>query len=106
MKNENWLNNKSKKLFEALSIIDNEKDMADFCRDLMTETEIEALSDRWQAALLLAKGLPQRDVSAKTGVSIATVTRVNQWLNRGAGGYANVLKLLQTKKSLHQHTTA
>jgi TrpR-related protein YerC/YecD len=106
IKNTNWLNNNSKQLFKALSRIGNEKDMANFCRDLMTENEIEALSGRWQVALLLSNGTPQRDVSIKTGVSIATVTRVNRWLNRGMGGYRKVISMKKTSRNLHSHTKA
>lgn len=103
-----WLNKNSKELFRALSLIDNEKDMADFCRDLMTEVEIEAFSGRWQAAQLLADGVSQREVSEKTGVSIATVTRVNQWLSRGMNGYKKVLDIVNNKSNQksHSHTKA
>lgn len=101
-----WLNKNSKELFKALSSIDNEEDMANFCRDLMTESEIEAFSGRWQVALLLSKGESQRNASEKTGVSIATVTRVNRWLNRGMGGYKNLIKSTKKSQNLHTHTKA
>lgn len=104
--NNEWLNKNSKKLFRALSSIENEEDMANFCRDLMTESEIEAFSGRWQVALLLSKGESQRNASEKTGVSIATVTRVNRWLNRGTGGYKKVIKSAKTLQTLHPHTKA
>ena len=103
MGNTNWLNDNSKQLFKALSSINNEKDMANFCRDLMTEGEIEELSGRWQVAKLLERGFPQRKVSEKTGVSIATVTRVNQWLNRGMNGYKKVISLNNNKTNQKSH---
>jgi len=109
MKSKGWLNNNSKQLFRALALVSNEVDMANFCRDLMTETEIEALTGRWQVAQFLESGLSQREVSEKTGVSIATVTRVNQWLNRGMNGYKNVLRLVNgkvTNLKAHSHTKA
>ncbi len=107
MNNKNWLNNNSKELFKALSIINDAKDMANFCRDLMTEKEIEALSGRWQVAKLLNQGISQREASKKTGVSITTVTRVNQWLERGLGGYKKTItRVNQNSKSNHSHTKA
>jgi len=109
MKNNNWLNNNSKQLFRVLSLINDEKDMANFCRDLMTESEIEALSGRWKVAQLLDSGTPQREVSEKTGVSIATITRVNQWLNRGMNGYRKALTILRgnnTNQKSHSHSMA
>jgi TrpR-related protein YerC/YecD len=109
MKNNNWLNNNSKQLFKVLSLINDEKDMANFCRDLMTESEIEALSGRWKVAQLLDSGIPQREVSEKSSVSIATVTRVNQWLNRGMNGYKKALTILRdnsAEQKPHSHTRA
>ena len=101
-----WLNKNSKELFRALSSIENEDDMAIFCRDLMTEAEIDAFSCRWQVALLLSKGESQRNASEKTGVSIATVTRVNRWLNRGMGGYKKLINSTKKIQNLHSHTKA
>jgi TrpR-related protein YerC/YecD len=105
MQNNNWLNKKSKELFRVIARLNNEEDVARFCRDIMTESEIEAISGRWQAAKLLSEGLPQREVSDKTGVSIATVTRVNKWLKRGMGGYEKALELekdiLESKSHSH-----
>lgn len=104
----NWYNKTSEDLFATLSKIDNTADMARFCRDLMTKTEIEALSGRWQAAKLLAKGISQREVAERTGVSITTVTRVNGWLNSGMDGYKKAIKNLSnsTPQKNHTHTKA
>lgn len=83
-----------KQLITALLLIDNKKLMFSFLRDLLTEQEIEEFANRLEVAKLLKSGMPQRDVSAQTGVSIATVTRVNYWLTRGMNGYNQVLNLL------------
>jgi uncharacterized protein YerC len=40
---------------------------------------------------LLDEGLPYHEVAARTGASTTTVTRVAQWLKRGADGYRLVL---------------
>lgn len=94
----NWKNPKSNKLFEAFLKLKSKEEVAAFCRDLMTEDEIEEFAGRFEVALLLEKGLPQREVSKKSGVSIATVTRVNKWLNRGMNGYKTVISRFN-----HQH---
>jgi TrpR-related protein YerC/YecD len=90
---------KAKKLFKALLTLKTPEEVAAFCRDLMTESEIREFSSRLEVAEELAKGTSQRAVSAKTGVSIATVTRVNHWLKRGKDGYKTVLLRLSRKKS-------
>jgi len=89
-----WRNKKTKSLFKAILLLKTEEEVANFCRDLMTEPEIEEFASRWEVAQKLAKGLSQRNVSAETGVSIATVTRVNQWLKRGMNGYKLVIDRL------------
>ncbi len=101
MKN-NWRNDKTEKLFRAFLSLVTVDEVANFCRDLMTESEIEEFAARFDAAIELSKGKPQRTVSKETGVSIATVTRVNQWLTRGMDGYKNVISRLGI--SSHNHS--
>ena len=72
-----------------------EQDVARFLYDLATPGEIENLAGRLEVARRLDNGESQRKVSDNTGISIATVTRVNRFLTRGKSGYAKVLKLLK-----------
>ena len=58
-----------------------------FLRDLCTLPELEALTHRWQTALLLEQGLPYVEIAERVPTSTATVTRVAQWLRHGTGGY-------------------
>jgi len=92
-------NKKTKQLFKAFLQLKNESEVANFCRDLMTESEIEEFAGRFDVAMELSKGLPQRQTSKETGVSIATVTRVNQWLKRGMNGYKTVISRLNHHRS-------
>jgi TrpR-related protein YerC/YecD len=62
-----------------------------FLRDLCTIGELEALAHRWQIVRLLEQGMPYLEIAERVGTSTATVTRVAQWLNHGAGGYALAL---------------
>jgi len=100
---ENWKNNKTERLFEAFLTLKTVDEVASFCRDLMTEPEINEFAARFEVASLLNQGKPQRQVSKESGVSIATVTRVNQWLRRGMDGYKLVLKRLSTNNNNHHH---
>jgi TrpR-related protein YerC/YecD len=67
-----------------------------FLRDLCTLGELEALAHRWQIVQLLEQGLPYLEIADRVHTSTATVTRVAQWLRRGAGGYE--LALARTRK--------
>lgn len=99
-------NSRMDQLISAFLSIDNKNLMFAFLKDLLTQPEMDELVNRLEVARLLNDGISQREVSGVTGVSIATVTRVNQWLNRGNNGYKQVLALLKSplkKKSSHSH---
>ena len=96
----NWKNKKTERLFKAFLSLETVDEIAAFCRDLMTEPEINEFASRLEVASLLDEGKSQRQVSAESGVSIATVTRVNQWLSRGMNGYKLVLNRLNADKSV------
>jgi uncharacterized protein YerC len=49
------------------------------------------MTDRWEIARLVNRGLPYRQIASKLAVSTTTVARVALWLNNGAGGYRLVL---------------
>lgn len=92
---ESWKNKDTKLLFEAVLSLKTVEEAGAFFRDLMTPQEIETFAERFKVAILLSKGVPYREIYEKTGVSTATVTRVNQWLERGMGGYKLVLSKLK-----------
>jgi len=104
MKND-WENTKTNSLFEAFLKLKTTDEVAMFCRDLMTESEIEEFAGRWDVAKKLDGGISQRETSEKTGVSIATVTRVNKWLKRGMDGYKLVLDRTKNSKVRSNHST-
>jgi len=83
-----------KNLVSAFQQLSSEDDYVAFLRDLLTEPEISEFTGRFAVAQGLASGKSQRTVSLETGVSIATVTRVNQWLLRGMNGYKTVIDRL------------
>lgn len=86
-----WRTSETSDLFQAILSLRTLDEAERFFRDLCTLAELEALTHRWQAARLLDEGLPYHEVAARTGASTTTVTRVAQWLKRGADGYRLVL---------------
>jgi TrpR-related protein YerC/YecD len=79
-------------LYAALLMLETPQEMEAFMADLCTPTEIAAFADRWHAARLLHQGLSQREVASRTGIALATVTRVARFLARGAGGYLTIIR--------------
>lgn len=92
-------------LFEAILSLSSVEDCQKFFRDLMTEQEIEVFSSRFKAAVMLTEGTSYRTIAKKTGMSTATITRINAWLTKGMNGYTKAIKtLVKSKKlSLHHH---
>jgi TrpR-related protein YerC/YecD len=69
-------------LCKTIIHLDDKKDAESFLKDLCTPAELEALSDRWAVARMVNNGVPYREITDKTGVSSATVTRVARFLNQ------------------------
>ena len=78
-------------LADAVASLRTRDEAQRFLRDLCTLPELEALTHRWQTALLLEQGMPYLEIAERVPTSTATVTRVAQWLRHGAGGYRLVL---------------
>lgn len=91
----NNTNSQEKKLFQSFLQFKTAKEVESFCRDLMTEAEIRDFAGRLEVAKKLDAGYPQRSVSEKTGVSIATVTRVNKALTGKDKGYRLLIDRLK-----------
>lgn len=90
-----WNKTASEELLEAIVTLETVDEAAAFMRDLCTRKELEEMSNRWEAVKLLDEGIPYRDISDRTGLSTATITRINQWLQHGTGGYRSMLSKLE-----------
>ncbi len=80
--------------------------MLNFLRDLCTLEELKELSARWEAVQLIAKRMPYREVTKKTGLSTTTVTRIAHWLYHGEGGYEIALVETHCNASLRTRDNA
>lgn len=68
-----------------------------FFEDVCTIKELEALAQRFQVAQLLLSGKNYNEINELTGVSTATICRVNRCLNYGDGGYRTVLERMEQR---------
>lgn len=84
-------NKEAKELYLAISKVKDADECEKFMRDLCTFPELEAMIDRYQVAKRVKNGETYRAITAKTGISSATVTRVAHWLHHGTGGYNLIL---------------
>lgn len=92
-----------KELFKAFLSLKNQKEAANFFRDLLTMAEIGEFSNRWQMVQLLMEGKPYLEISQKLKTSTTTVARVAHWLNNGLGGYETIASRVWGKKHQKPH---
>ena len=82
-------------LYRAIVSIQDEEECRKFLEDLCTVSELKAMAQRIDVAILLDKGLIYSEILDKTGASSATIRRVNRCLHYGAGGYQAVVPRLR-----------
>jgi len=80
-------------LYKAFLALKSVEECASFLHDLCTPSELNAMGERWRVATLLdQQQLSYREIHAKTGVSLATISRVARFLSQEAyQGYRLIL---------------
>jgi len=86
-------------LARAILALNSEEDCYRLFEDLFTIREIQDLGQRLEVARLLQNQSAYTEIVEKTGVSTATIGRVNRALNYGAGGYQLVLGKIAKKEN-------
>ena len=81
-------------LFEAILSLKTVEDCYDFFDDLCTIKELSEMAKRMSGAKMLDDNRVYTDITEKTGLSTATISRINRCLKYGSGGYRNVLDKL------------
>ncbi len=81
-------------MYQAILSLKTVEECRQFFDDLCTLTELQAMEQRFQVAVLLHQGLIYNEILEKTGASSATISRVNRSLQYGADGYAIVFERL------------
>ena len=85
-------------LFKAVLSLNNIDECYAFFEDLCTVSELREMAMLLTAARMLNNNYIYSDISEKTGLSTATISRVNRCLKYGNDGYAEILRRLDRKK--------
>ena len=85
-------------LYRGILSLQTVKECADFFEDLCTPSELSEMSRRMQAARMLKNGYIYSDIAEETGLSTATISRVNRCLKYGADGYLTALERLERER--------
>ena len=85
-------------LFKGILTLETVEDCYDFFADLCTPAELQEMSRRMQAARMLRANAVYADIAAQTGLSTATISRVNRCLKYGSDGYNKALDSLEASR--------
>lgn len=88
----------SQELYRAILSLRSEEECRRFFKDLCTISELRAMEQRYDVAVLLDQGMVYSDILEATGASSATISRVNRALNYGENGYKDILSRMKEQK--------
>ena len=88
-----------KNLCKAFLLLETEKEVFNFLKDLCTPAELSSLAERWMICQALNEGLSYREIHNKVGSSLTTIGRVARFLkDEPYQGYLSLLQKLDNKK--------
>ena len=93
----NFRNEATDKLFKAILNLESVEDCYNFFDDLCTIKEVDDMSKRICVAKMLDENTVYTEITEKTGLSTATISRINRCLKYGSDGYSEILKRLDEK---------
>ena len=91
----NWHNDSTDELCEAILSLKTREECYAFLEDICTIKELLEMSQRLSVAKLLNRGMSYSQISQKTGVSTATISRISRCIEYGSGGYKMIIERLQ-----------
>ena len=89
------LDSELKTLSSAILALETPEECEKFLTDLMTAREIASMAQRITVAKLLRDKKTFAEIEEATGMSSATIARINRCLQYGADGYSLVLDKLE-----------
>ena len=91
----NWHNDSTDELCEAILSLKTREECYAFLEDICTIKELLEMSQKLSVAKLLSRGMSYSQISQKTGVSTATISRISRCIEYGSGGYKMIIERLQ-----------
>ena len=89
-------------LFSAILTVQNLEECYDLFEDLCTKSELQEMSRRLIAAKMLMNNQVYVEIAEKTGLSTATISRVNKCLKYGNEGYIRALERLEYREKANK----
>ena len=83
------------RLFQTILNLESIDECYAYFEDLCTIKELNDMSQRLDAAILLNDGLSYQKIMEQVAISTATIGRVSRCLNYGTGGYKTAIEKLK-----------
>ena len=83
------------RLFQTILNLKTIDECYAYFEDLCTIKELNDMSQRLDAAVLLKQGLSYQKIMEQVSISTATIGRVSRCLNYGTGGYKTAIQKLK-----------
>jgi TrpR-related protein YerC/YecD len=83
------------RLFQTILNLQTIDECYAYFEDLCTIKELNDMSQRLDAAILLEQGLSYQKIMEQVAISTATIGRVSRSLNYGTGGYKAAISKLK-----------
>lgn len=83
------------RLFQTIVNLQSVDECYAYFEDLCTIKELNDMSQRLDAAILLNEGLSYQKIMEQVAISTATIGRVSRCLNYGTGGYKTAIEKLR-----------
>ena len=94
------MDSKMEYLFKGILSLNSIEECKAFFEDICTITEIIDMSNRLTAAKMLSDEKTYTEIIEKTGLSTATISRVNRSLSYGNDGYEMVFERMEKKENV------
>ena len=85
-------------MYKGILSLETIEDCKSFFEDICTTSELLEMSRRLKAARMLSEGIVYAEIAAQTGLSTATISRVNHCLKYGSDGYLKVLDRMKLEE--------
>lgn len=85
----------------CLSNMNNQKDVFNFLRDILSEKEIVECARRFEVAKLLDQKVPYAQIEQKTNMSSTTIARISKYLSGENAWYKNAISMLKSITKRH-----
>ncbi|MBQ7870861.1 MAG: hypothetical protein IJ357_01835 [Oscillospiraceae bacterium] len=98
MNNKNKHSDPNCELYRAVLTLRTPEECHAFFHDLCTQSELNAIEQRYEVAKMLHSGMIYNDILAVTKASSATISRVNRSLVGGKDSYVMVFGRLKEQE--------